>query len=236
MEYNVKLPGPVSLLKESFAMYKIKFNPLIKISLIIFIAAIVVETVFPQKIVGNRAVFSLGNTIGSLAVGILSVLCSIAMVYVINNSLSVKESLQKAPAVFWKYLLTCLLAGLIIGLGFILLIIPGIIFSAWYVFAGLIVILEDLKGMAALRKSKEYVKGHVWEVIVRWLFIVFLAIIIGAVPSGILSGNSRVAGNLYTSIIFLFAYPIIEIYLYIVYMHLKRMHVEVPVVPASVVQ
>jgi hypothetical protein len=44
------------------------------------------------------------------------------------------------PRPFWKYLAAVFLVGLAIALGFILLIVPGIIFALMFMFATLIVI------------------------------------------------------------------------------------------------
>jgi hypothetical protein len=51
-----------------------------------------------------------------------------------------------------------LYTGIVLG-GFILCIIPGLIFSIWYTFATIVVILERLAGRRALRRSKELGQG-----------------------------------------------------------------------------
>jgi len=43
--------------------------------------------------------------------------------------------------------------------GFLFLIIPGIIFLVWFIFAQFIIFAEDDRGMNAILKSKEYVRG-----------------------------------------------------------------------------
>jgi hypothetical protein len=63
----------------------------------------------------------------------------------------------------WKVTWTQLLAGLIIIGGFILLIVPGLIFSVWYRYVPLVVVDEGLTGMAALRRSKQLVANRFWD-------------------------------------------------------------------------
>lgn len=61
-----------------------------------------------------------------------------------------------------KLLMANFLSGLLIALGLILLIVPGIIFVFWFYFTAQVVIYEDLSGKAALSRSKALVKGHFW--------------------------------------------------------------------------
>ena len=59
-----------------------------------------------------------------------------------------------------------ILAGLTIGLGFILCIAPGIIFAIWYVFVSQVVVVEGLKAEKAMSRSKELTSGYrglVWS-------------------------------------------------------------------------
>lgn len=51
--------------------------------------------------------------------------------------------------------------------GFILLIIPGLIFSIWYSFAQIAAVLDGKKGMDALRFSKKLVTGRFWKITYR---------------------------------------------------------------------
>ncbi len=82
-----------------------------------------------------------------------------------------------------------ILSFLIILIGLILFIVPGIIFAAWFSLATLAVFDEDLGAIAAMKRSKELVSGHVMEVI-------------GAVfASSLIGGGSSSGGGLLTPII-----------------------------------
>jgi hypothetical protein len=71
--------------------------------------------------------------------------------------LSWQASLPKSYKDAWAVAWTSLLSGLIITLGLIALIIPGIIFAIRYSQVQYVVIDEGLTGMAALRRSQELV-------------------------------------------------------------------------------
>ena len=70
-----------------------------------------------------------------------------------------------APEMFWQYLGASLLVGLIVVVGIILLIVPGIIWALRYMFVPYLVIDRKLGVMAALRESSRITLGHKWQLL-----------------------------------------------------------------------
>ncbi|MFH0792198.1 MAG: DUF975 family protein, partial [bacterium] len=81
---------------------------------------------------------------------------------------------------FWKYLASSLLYGLIVFGGMILLIIPGIIWAYKFFFSQYLVIDKGLGPIAALKESSRITKGHKWNLFVFSLIFVGLLIIVMA--------------------------------------------------------
>ncbi len=73
------------------------------------------------------------------------------------------KDIFSAYGVFWRYLGASILYGLIILGGFILLIIPGIIWTIKYSFAPLIVIDTKAGPIAALKESGRITDGSKWK-------------------------------------------------------------------------
>jgi hypothetical protein len=71
-----------------------------------------------------------------------------------------RRSWRKIGSLFWVNILTCL----IVAGGFALFGIPGVIFAVWFSLAGYIVVVENISGMNALLKSREYIRGMGWQV------------------------------------------------------------------------
>lgn len=66
--------------------------------------------------------------------------------------------------------------------GYLLFFIPGVVFSVWFAFSFFVLVKEGEKGMRALLKSREYVRGRWPQVFVR-LFVVWLfSSLLSAVP------------------------------------------------------
>jgi hypothetical protein len=56
------------------------------------------------------------------------------------------------------------LLALIVLAGLLLLVVPGFVFFTWFALAGPVVEIERLGAVAALRRSRELVKGSFWRV------------------------------------------------------------------------
>ncbi len=105
-----------------------------------------------------------------------------ATVYAVVDGTGVKASLGLGLNRVWAFLWLFSLVGLIVGGGFGLLIIPGILFTVWFSFAQYVLAAEDTRGMEALLKSKEYVRGHGWGVFGRLLLLMLIFIPISLIP------------------------------------------------------
>lgn len=119
---------------------------------------------------------------------IISVLLSISYVHI---SLAKKETSWKnvfkvARNFFWKYLGISILMGILLILLYLLLIIPGIIFTVYWIFAIYILMNEKLGIWESLKKSKQIVKGRWWRVfgyfLLLMLIIMAVSIVTGFIP------------------------------------------------------
>ena len=93
------------------------------------------------------------------------------------------------PRPFWKYLGASILLGLAIGIGFVLLIVPGVIFALMFMFTTFIVIERELGPINAMNESNRLTRGHKWQLFGLVLLLVLinllgvLAFIVGILVS-----------------------------------------------------
>lgn len=140
-------------------------------------------------------------------------LVHIAMTLVAREkNLRIGEYLSRAWQAAGSYLWVSLLAGLAVAGGFLLLIIPGIIFAVWFVCARYIVLFENIRGRAALARSRELAKGYWWAIAGRLLAVGVCSMLISWIPF---------VGPI---INILFTTPFAIIYIYLIYEDLKRIH------------
>lgn len=112
----------------------------------------------------------------------------------LGKEVSILGSYQAVSRRLVLFLLTMLVATIIIGCGFMLLIIPGVIFMFWYAFISEVFVVEGKSGTAARNRSKELASGHYGRIFVLGfitsLINYFIQMLFG-LPLGIILGFSQ---------------------------------------------
>ncbi len=170
-----------------------------------------------------------------------------AIIYVIKDSSenigaveAYRRSWHKIKPLFW----TGLISFLIIVGGAMFFAIPGIIFAVWFMFASYIVISENISGMDALLKSREYIRGRGWEVFGLFLvmFLIWMGISFGVqFGLGIMSmifsalglGIVVFAFSFFIWILVALFTPFMMAYSYLIYSHLRRIKGEFIFTPST---
>ncbi|MDX1535603.1 MAG: YciC family protein [Candidatus Spechtbacterales bacterium] len=230
------------LLKRSFNIYKDKFWTLVGIISIPVLGSIVIfilgYLVFGDSFLGyenavNGVEFSFRHVtffvITFSLVMVLFIFQQIAMILAVKerDERDVFKLYKMAKDYFVGYLSTGVLFGLIVVGGFLLLIIPGVIFAIFYSMAMVIVIMENLTGMDALRKSKEYVKKDMWGYIKRWGFMVLVlmgTLILISIFVAILTQDNQEAGQNIIDLISWLLAPLSVIYFVELYKNFKALN------------
>ena len=240
---NFYLLSATGLLKKSLDIYKQRFGVFIGIMIIPVVISIAISF-FSEKIFNPSFILpklSSGENLwqliflflGTLAFSFFLMLWNqIALVYAVKDKdekIGIFEAYRRAWHKIFSYLWISLLSGFIIFAGFIFLIIPGIIFAIWLSFPVFILISENLKGMDALLKSKEYVKGKLSNVFWRFLFInliYFAFFFILSLIFGLLNISPKLDFVKYNIAMLLFN-PLWIIYGFLLYENLKTIKGEI---------
>ncbi|MDI3496091.1 MAG: hypothetical protein PWQ35_112 [Patescibacteria group bacterium] len=138
-----------------------------------------------------------------------------------------KTLFKKTRPLFWPYFWLGLLTFILIFLWSLLLIIPGLIFSAYYVLAVYAFFSEGKKGWSAISRSKFLVNGYFWPIFGRFLFFFILAYLFGSIidiPQSVLTEDSVMfkTWDLIEQVIITLVIPIFIIFFYDVYDFLAK--------------
>jgi hypothetical protein len=160
-----KLPSFSYFFNKTFAVYRSNFWAFLLIAAIPVIFSSLVAVIFSVNIklhlsLGMMAIMFLVY----LAMAIVSIGSFASLLFAIkerDSQTNIGEILKKGFSIIGSYLWISLICFIIIVAGFILFIIPGIIFSFWYCLSVYVLIYENKKGMAALRRSKELISGYI---------------------------------------------------------------------------
>jgi len=174
------LPGIRQLLGQDWQIFKGRWETLI----VIFVIPLVsIPTLFFLMMLfsiilgkNNTSILIFTGIIYCLAF-LLQLWSHLAQLYAIKDRdekigfrMSYEKSLRRLPL----YVILMILMAVITTFGYVLFIIPGIIFSVWFSLAPYIFIAENTGPIEALKKSKEYISGKFFETLYRQIGIGFI--------------------------------------------------------------
>jgi hypothetical protein len=249
MATSNELPRSRQVLKEAWSAYKNRFWALQKMSwlptavmLVAGIVAAVLALAFVlmvggfgdparlQGIIANPLVFIPAVLIAlalMLAFILFNVWCQIALVYMVGKGdIGVKQALADTRAKVASYLWVAILVSLVVIGGLLLFVIPGLYLAIATVFAVFIILFENERGLDALIKSREYVRGNIWRMVKYSLYLGLIVLpfyIVYIVLYSMVAGTRlEFVADLISSIATPIFAPLFVLYGYAVYMHIKQ--------------
>jgi len=230
------LPGIGNLLKRVWQVYKDRFWILLGIGLVPTGLIFVFITSFAILGIASKGVL---EDLGLLLILLLLIVFipivalsifwpQVALLYAIKEReerIGIKTAFTKSwPKIISYWWVSTLIIFIPLG-GFLLLVIPGIIFAVWFSLALYILVSEERKGMDTLFRSKQLVKGNWWQVFLRFLILGLIVIGI-AFPIALVAEVLKIP--LIDSIVSLLLRPLFLILGFLIYEDLKRLKSEIP--------
>lgn len=141
-----------------------------------------------------------------------------------QENITIKEAFLRGKKVAVKFFILNLLIGIFVFLWSLLLVIPGIYMAIAYSAAAWIFIYEGIAGTAAIKKSKELVKGYWLPVFGRYAALYILLYLAIFLPMMLIEKNSgmEILWSVITQIISFLSAPFIMVYVCFIYQDLKR--------------
>ena len=221
------LPGVSNLLKRSWQIYKMRVGTFLGIMALPFIIGFLF--LIPVEIgkTLNPIFAILLYIIFSLIVGIVGSWSQVSLLYAIKEReirIGIKESFQRGWSKILPFIWISILGGFIATGGFLLFIVPAIIFIVWFIFGTPVLVSEEHRGMNALLRSKQWVSGYWSKVFWRWLAIT-------VIEAGIILFVKILKIPFAENIISLLITPFSLTYSFLIYEDLKKLKGELPFEP-----
>ena len=116
-----------------------------------------------------------------------------------GEHVEIKDMFSVFRGNYWNAVLGNILVGIIVGIGILMLIVPGIIFACRLAFVPYLIIDRDMEVTEALSKSWEMTKGYGWNIFFMgflsiWIVLLgLLALFFGVIISAIWISTSFAA-------------------------------------------
>ena len=209
MEASTRTIEPGRVIGEAFETYRSQAAALLGGALIVIGIAGVIEGLLSLS--DSIALQILAALVG-LAASVLYAGYVVKLVQDVRDGrrdFSVGELFSHAAPYVGTLILAGILAGIAIGIGFVLIIVPGLILlTIWAVVAPSIVV-ERQGVIEAFGRSRELVRGHGWSVfgviVLAFLIVFAIAIVAGLIGAAIGGDVGRVIAGTIGNVI---AYPI----------------------------
>jgi hypothetical protein len=224
------LPGSFAILKEAFSIYRKRFGTLITLSflpiLVTYIATFLWSDIFVFVSKIPIIIIILGIVLIVLMSMIIEALVQVALIYAVKDSqenIGVIESYRRGWHKILPYLWVTFLTALIVMGGFVLFIIPGFLFAFWFGFSVYVLVSENLTGMDALLKSRDYMKGKFGSVAWR-LFVVGVIFFAFSLMINFIFGilGIKMVESIGSFLLNLLATPLLVIYSFLLYSKLRE--------------
>lgn len=232
-----KFKGVIQLLEESWKIYRSKIKTLLGIMVIPILFSIFIRVLIDflsHYPIQYSIWFSIIRVITFLFSLFLGWLVIPSLIYEVKENIGMKESYKKGLKIFISFFWVFILLNLIILGGFLIFIIPGIIFTIWFGLAFYSSIFEEKRGMNALFKSQHLVSGKFWGVLRRLLSfgliigVIFVIILIPIFFLKIGRGETEITGEIIGYLLQLFLTPFPLIYGFLIYEDLEKIKKNVP--------
>ncbi len=224
------LTGVGDLFRESWRIFMERAGTLIPLYLLAMVVGagpffiLFLAGFFMLQSQGSIAAMVVAGALGAVVATIGASWATVAMLCAIADpGLGIRAALASGWQRVWSFIWVYLLVSFMVAGGYALLLIPGVVFSVWFYFGHYVVAIEPERGMAALLKSKNYVRGHFWPVLGRGAALVaafmVITLLLGLIP----------AGQLLATLLM----PFMFIYFFLIYRDLKALKNSEDVTPAA---
>jgi len=187
---SVQPISPTSVVSRVWDLYKDQFAVLIGIAVCLYALQFVIYLILP-----GAAGIALAILFWALSILYQGMVVKLVQdVQDGRRDSSVGDLVRSVEPVFWPLVAVSILFGLGVGIGFILLIIPGLFLLVIWSVVAPVTVLERPGVFAAFERSRELVRGNGWNVF-GVIVLVFLAVIVVSVAAGIAADSLGSVGR-----------------------------------------
>ena len=195
------------IIDASFGFYRARFGDLLVVSALLIVPPVLLAALAPDGI--GLVIRFIGNLMYIAGQGAIAILVAAAIER--NETISAGEVFRRLGRKWITVILVSISAGLMMFIGFVLLIIPAFIALAWTAAAVPVAAIEGLSSGDSIARSRALARGRIGHILgtmlLVWL-ILFLLFIGAALVLGIVVAMLHVPTSFVTLLVQLVMVPV----------------------------
>jgi hypothetical protein len=187
---SVQQISPSAIVARIWEIYRDQFSVLVSTAVALYGVQFLVYLLLP-----NAAGFVLALLFWALAILYQGMVVKLVQdIQDGRRDHSVADLVRSVQPVFWPLVGVSILFGLGLGIGFVLLIIPGLILMVIWSVVAPVTVLERPGVFAAFGRSRQLVRGNGWQVF-GVIVLVFLAVAVISLAAGLAAASLGTVGR-----------------------------------------
>jgi hypothetical protein len=186
---GVQSISPGAVISRIWRIYIDQFTVLVSVSVVLYGLQFIVYLLVPGASIALAILFS--------ALSIVYQGMVVKLVQDVQDGRrdhSVGDLIRSVEPVFWPLVAVSILFGIAVGIGFVLLIIPGLILLVIWSVVAPVTVLERPGVFAAFGRSRGLVRGNGWNVFAV-IVLVFLAVAVIGIAAGVIAAGLGSVGR-----------------------------------------
>jgi hypothetical protein len=187
---SVQPISPTTVVSRVWDLYKDQFAVLIGTATCLYAVQFVIYLILP-----GAAGFALAKLFFALSILYQGMVVKLVQdVQDGRRDNSIGDLVRSVEPVFWPLVAVSILSGLGIGLGFVLLIIPGLVLLVIWSVVAPVTVVERPGVSHAFGRSRALVRGNGWNVF-GVIILVFVAVVVVSIAAGIAADSLGSVGR-----------------------------------------
>ena len=229
-----------TILQNAWSLYKSRFWTFISLSLVPILIWIAFGVILLVNVSLTPLSSPLITIVISLLLAILAIIISVKSIAALMFAVAAPQPIgfweafriSKGKVISLAFWVTFLMSLVTMG-GFVMLIVPGFIFLAWFSLSQFVFVVEGHKGLNALLRSKEYVSGNWGKVFLRLIGVIAISIVIYLLIDVVIGPSSKLAAEIVSQLFSLLLTPLWFAYIFSIYQSLRAQKPELVSQPVS---
>ncbi len=182
--------SPGAIVSRIWDIYRDQFSVLVSTAVVLFSIQFVLTLVL-----STAAAFALAILFWALSILYQGIVVELVKdIQDGRRDHSIRDLIRSVEPVFWPLAAVSVLFGIGVGIGFVFLIVPGLILLVIWSVVAPVTVLEHPGVFAAFGRSRQLVHGNGWNVFAV-IVVVFLSVLVVSVGVGLLAGSLGSVGR-----------------------------------------